>query len=111
MAITSAPKRRALALRPTGRRLAQVARELATPRTLLVVGSGALALAIGTLLAYVQVRTDAPLKGLFFAASLVPLIIPGILYAAAWIFLADPRIGLINVVLFEPILGHGLFNT
>src|SRR6266508_943931 len=166
MAITSAPKRRALALRPTGRRLAQVARELATPRTLLVggalvivgylavvplvyllhdtftgpaglsigaftraysassqagrmmlnslefaVGSGALALAIGTLLAYVQVRTDAPLKSLFFAASLVPLIIPGILYAAAWIFLADPRIGLINVVLFEPILGHGLFNT
>src|SRR6266536_1852129 len=166
MAITSAPKRRALALRPTGRRLAQVARELATPRTLLVggalvivgylavvplvyllhdtftgpaglsigaftraysassqagrmmlnslefaVGSGALALAIGTLLAYVQVRTDAPLKGLFFAASLVPLIIPGILYAAAWIFLADPRIGLINVVLFQPILGHGLFNT
>src|SRR6266511_1523382 len=151
MAITSAPKRRALALRPTGRRLAQVARELATPRTLLVggalvivgylavvplvyllhdtftgpaglsigaftraysassqagrmmlnslefaVGSGALALAIGTLLAYVQVRTDAPLKGLFFAASLVPLIIPGILYAAAWIFLADPRNGLIN---------------
>jgi iron(III) transport system permease protein len=75
------------------------------------VGSGALALALGTLLAYVQVRTDAPLKGLFFAASLVPLIIPGILYAASWIFLADPRIGLINAVLFKPVLGHGLFNT
>jgi ABC-type Fe3+ transport system permease subunit len=70
-----------------------------------------LTLGLGTLLAYVQVRTDAPLKGLFFAASLVPLIIPGILYAAAWIFLADPRIGLINAVLFKPILGHGLFNT
>jgi iron(III) transport system permease protein len=166
MAMASAPKRPALALRPAGRWLAAVARELATPRTLVVggvlvivgylavvplvyllhdtftgpgglsidaftraytansqagrmminslefaVGSGALALGIGTLLAYVQVRTDAPLKGLFFAASLVPLIIPGILYAAAWIFLADPRIGLINVVLFQPILGHGLFNT
>src|SRR6266511_3225639 len=89
MAITSAPKRRALALRPTGRRLAQVARELATPRTLLV--GGALVI-VGYL-------------------AVVPLVIPGILYAAAWIFLADPRIGLINVVLFEPILGHGLFNT
>src|SRR6266487_3712924 len=166
MAMASAPKRPALALRPAGRWLAAVARELATPRTLVVggvlvivgylavvplvyllhdtftgpgglsidaftraytansqagrmminslefaIGSGALALGIGTLLAYVQVRTDAPLKGLFFAASLVPLIIPGILYAAAWIFLADPRIGLINVVLFQPILGHGLFNT
>src|SRR6266536_2903769 len=59
------------------------------------VGAGGLALVLGTALAYVQVRTDAPLKGLFFAASLVPLIIPGILYAA----------------LFKPVLGHGLFNT
>ena len=166
MAITSAPKRPALVSRGRARRLAQVARELATPRTLLVggvlvivgylalvplvyllhdtftgpaglsvgaftraysansqaermmlnsvefaVGAGALALAVGTLLAYVQVRTDAPLKGLFFAASLVPLIIPGILYAASWIFLADPKIGLINVVLFKPVLGHGLLNS
>lgn len=165
MAIAGAPRGSVLAGRPA-RRLAAVARELATPRTLLVggvlvivgylavvplvyllhdtftgpagfslgaftraytansqagrmmlnsvefaVGSGALALALGTLLAYVQVRTDAPLKGLFFAASLVPLIIPGILYAASWIFLADPRIGLINAVLFKPVLGHGLFNT
>jgi iron(III) transport system permease protein len=165
MALAGAPRGSVLAARPA-RRLARVARELATPRTLLVggvlvivgylavvpliyllhdtftgpagfsvaaftraytansqagrmmlnsvefaVGSGALALGLGTLLAYVQVRTDAPLKGLFFAASLVPLIIPGILYAAAWIFLADPRIGLINAVLFKPILGHGLFNT
>jgi iron(III) transport system permease protein len=165
MAIAGAPRGSVLAGRPA-RRLAAVARELATPRTLLVggvlvivgylavvplvyllhdtftgpagfslgaftraytansqagrmmlnsvefaVGSGALALALGTLLAYVQVRTDAPLKGLFFAASLVPLIIPGILYAASWIFLADPRIGLINAALFKPVLGHGLFNT
>jgi iron(III) transport system permease protein len=165
MAIAGAPRGSVLAGRPA-RRLAAAARELATPRTLLVggvlvivgylavvplvyllhdtftgpagfslgaftraytansqagrmmlnslefaVGSGALALALGTLLAYVQVRTDAPLKGLFFAASLVPLIIPGILYAASWIFLADPRIGLINAVLFKPVLGHGLFNT
>jgi iron(III) transport system permease protein len=75
------------------------------------VGSAALALGIGTLLAYVQVRTDAPLKGLFFAASLVPLIIPAILYSAAWIFLADPRIGLINVLLLEPVLGRSPLNV
>jgi iron(III) transport system permease protein len=75
------------------------------------VGSAALALAVGTLLAYVQVRTDAPLKGLFFAASLVPLIIPAILYSASWIFLADPRIGLINVLLLEPLLGHAPLNV
>jgi iron(III) transport system permease protein len=57
-------------------------------------------------LAYVQVRTDTPFKGLFFAASLVPLIVPGILYTASWIFLGDPGIGLINTLVFEPLLGH-----
>lgn len=75
------------------------------------VGSAALALVLGTALAYVQVRTDAPFKGLFFAASLVPLIIPAILYAAAWIFLGDPNIGLINTGVLTPIFGHAVFNV
>jgi iron(III) transport system permease protein len=70
------------------------------------VGAALLALVIGAVLAYVQVRTDTPFKGLFFAASLVPLIIPAILYAAAWIFLADPDIGLLNAV-----LGKGTLNV
>lgn len=74
-------------------------------------GSAVLALVVGTALAYVQVRTDAPFKGLFFAASLVPLIIPGVLYTVSWIFLADPKIGLLNTSLFEPLLGHGIFNV
>jgi iron(III) transport system permease protein len=74
------------------------------------VGAALLALAVGAALAYVQVRTDTPFKGLFFAASLVPLIIPAILYAAAWIFLADPNIGLLNAAL-KPIFGHGVLNV
>lgn len=68
-------------------------------------GSAALALVAGTTLAYVQVRTNVPFKGLLFAASLVPLIVPGILYAAAWIFLGDPTIGLINTLFFKPVFG------
>jgi iron(III) transport system permease protein len=75
------------------------------------VGSAALALVLGTTLAYVQVRTDAPFKGLFFAASLVPLIVPAILYSAAWIFLGDPGIGLFNTLLFEPLTGHSPMNV
>jgi iron(III) transport system permease protein len=74
------------------------------------VGAALLALVLGTVLAYIQVRTDTPFKGLFFAASLVPLIIPAILYAAAWIFLADPDIGLLNAVL-KPVFGHGTLNV
>lgn len=77
---------------------------------LFAVGAAVLALVLGTALAYIQVRTDTPFKALFFAASLVPLIIPAILYAAAWIFLADPDIGLLNAVL-KPVFGHGLLNV
>jgi iron(III) transport system permease protein len=68
-------------------------------------GAAVLALVTGTVLAYVQVRTDVPFKGLLFAASMVPLIVPGILYTASWIFLGDPSIGLVNTLFFKPLFG------
>ena len=58
--------------------------------------SSILAVVVGTALAYLLVRTNVPFKALFFAASIVPLVIPGILYTVAWIFLADKKIGLLN---------------
>jgi iron(III) transport system permease protein len=73
------------------------------------IGSAMLSLAVGTALAYFNVRTDVPFKGLFFAASIIPLIIPGILYTIAWIFLASPEIGLINSLL-EPVFGPATFD-
>lgn len=60
------------------------------------IGSTAIAMFLGISLAYLTVRTDVPFKGLLFAASLVPLIVPGILHTIAWIFLLSPRIGIIN---------------
>ncbi|GAA3827471.1 ABC transporter permease [Streptomyces chiangmaiensis] len=74
------------------------------------LGSAALALILGTALAYVQVRTDTPFKGLFFAASLVPLIVPGILYATSWIFLGDPSSGLLNSLVFKPLFDSSPIN-
>ncbi|GAA5133191.1 ABC transporter permease [Pseudonocardia adelaidensis] len=73
-------------------------------------GAAVLSLAVGTALAYFNVRTDVPFKALFFAASIIPLIIPGILYTIAWIFLASPTIGLLNSLL-EPVLGPGTFDV
>ena len=73
------------------------------------VGAALLSLAVGTGLAYFNVRTDVPFKALFFAASIIPLIIPGILYTISWIFLASPTIGLLNSAL-EPVFGPGTFN-
>jgi iron(III) transport system permease protein len=73
-------------------------------------GTTVFAVVLGTLLAYLIVRTDVPGKPLMFAASLVPLIIPGILHTIAWIFLADPRIGVLNKHILEPITGQA-FNV
>ena len=57
------------------------------------------AFAIGTLLAFVNERTNAPFKRLFHALSIIPLIIPGVLFVIAWILLGSPRIGLVNLAL------------
>jgi iron(III) transport system permease protein len=75
------------------------------------LGSSAVSLAIGSVLAYLIVRTDVPGKPLMFAASLVPLIIPGILHTIAWIFVLDPNIGVANRWVIEPLDGHHPFNV
>jgi iron(III) transport system permease protein len=61
-------------------------------------GVAALAVVLGFGLAFLYARTDAPLRGLGMATALVPLILPGILNTVAWLFLASPRIGLLNAV-------------
>jgi iron(III) transport system permease protein len=72
-------------------------------------GSAVLSLTVGTTLAYLNVRTAVPFKALFFAASIVPLIVPGILYTVSWIFLASPQIGVLNSFL-EPVFGEAVLN-
>jgi iron(III) transport system permease protein len=73
-------------------------------------GSCAVSLAIGSVLAYLIVRTDVPGKPLMFAASLVPLIIPGILHTIAWVFILDPNNGVGNQWLIKPLDGGHAFN-
>src|SRR5512145_3483305 len=62
-------------------------------------GTAVLAFVLGTLLAWMNERTNTPFKALFFALSLIPLVIPGILFTVSWIFLASPQIGILNLVL------------
>lgn len=62
-------------------------------------GSTLLSFAIATLLAWIVARTDAPLGSLFVPLAVVPLILPGVLEAIAWIFLLTPRSGYLNVIL------------
>lgn len=58
--------------------------------------TAAFALAVGTFFAWVNERTNTPFKSLFFAMSIIPLIIPGILFTVSWIMLASPQIGILN---------------
>jgi iron(III) transport system permease protein len=83
--------------------------EMAVNSLVFSTGATVLSVTLGTTLAYLAVRTDVPFKRLIFAASLVPLIIPGILHTVAWILLLSPRTGLFNTLL-EPLLGPGAFN-
>lgn len=73
-------------------------------------GSTVFALVIGTALAYLLVRTDVPGKSLMYAASVVPLIIPGILHSISWTFLLDPHNGIANTYFIQK-LGFGAFNV
>jgi iron(III) transport system permease protein len=62
------------------------------------LGASVLAFLLGTILAWMNERTNTPFKSIFFALSMIPLVIPGILFTVAWIFLASPQIGILNIV-------------
>src|SRR5215813_2439009 len=68
-------------------------------------GTAIFSLCLGTALAWMNERTNTPFKRLFFALSLIPLVIPGILFTVSWIMLGSPKIGILNVWL------QWLFNT
>lgn len=84
-----------------GAGLSAVTRALAGPgaaevvrnTALFTIGSALVAAVSGTSLAYLYTRTDVPLRKLLVAAALVPLAVPGLLYAFAFTLLASPRMG------------------
>jgi len=72
-------------------------------------GTSTLSFLVGTALAWMNERTNTPFKKVFFSLSLIPLIIPGILFTVSWIFLASPKIGLINLALQDTLGTHHAF--
>ena len=66
---------------------------------LFTAGSLAVGLPLAVLMAWLLERTAIPARRWIAALILVPMTIPSLLSAIAWIQLLDPRIGLINVVL------------
>jgi iron(III) transport system permease protein len=60
-------------------------------------GTAVFSLCLGVALAWMNERTNTPFKRLFFALSIIPLVIPGILFTVSWIMLASPKIGILNI--------------
>lgn len=86
------------------------------PKTLLntvifTIGCASFSTILGGLLAYLSVRTDIPFKGLFRVLPVVPMMIPHVLFAAAWITLLNPTNGMLNLFLRNIFkLSSGPFN-
>jgi iron(III) transport system permease protein len=63
------------------------------------VGAAVLSFLLGAAFAWINERTNTPFKALFLGLAIIPLVIPSILFTVAWILLASPKIGIINLVL------------
>src|SRR5262249_23945555 len=75
------------------------------------VGTSCFSFVVGAALAWMNESTNTPFKGLFYGLSIIPLIIPSILFTVAWILLASPKIGILNLVLKDFLgLDHHVFD-
>ncbi len=63
------------------------------------LGASAFSVVLAVALAWVTVRTNAPLRGIFELTAIIPNILPPLLIAISWTLLASPSVGLINVML------------
>jgi len=64
-----------------------------------VLGSSTLATGLALFLAYLNNRTDIPCKFLFKVISIIPMMIPHVLFSVSWALLLNPSNGLINLAL------------
>ncbi len=64
-----------------------------------VLGSSVLSTLLALVLAYLNTRTDIPFKPVFTVLSIVPMMIPHLLFSVSWALLLNPSNGLLNVFL------------
>lgn len=69
-----------------------------------VLGSSLTATGLALFLAYLNNRTDIPMKFLFRIISIMPMMIPHLLFAVSWALLLNPSNGMLNIA-FMNILG------
>lgn len=75
------------------------------------VGSALLATGLALFLAYLNTRTNIPFKSIFRIISIIPMMIPHILFSVSWVLLLNPSNGIINRFLQQTFaLDGALFN-
>ena len=67
--------------------------------TIFVLGSSVLSTALAMFLAYLNTRTDIPFKFLFRIISIIPMMVPHLLFSVSWALLLNPSNGMLNVAL------------
>jgi iron(III) transport system permease protein len=75
--------------------------ELLLNSFLFATGSALLATMLAATLAWISIRTNAPLRKLFELTAIVPNIFPPVMLAVSWTILLSPRTGLINRALMD----------
>lgn len=63
------------------------------------IGSALVATGLALFLAYLNTRTNILFKPLFRIISIIPMMIPHILFAVSWLLLLNPSNGIINLLL------------
>ena len=75
------------------------------------LGSAAVATMLALFLAYMNTRTNIPFKFMFGIISIIPMMIPHILFAVSWVLLLNPSNGILNRLLMDIFgLEKALFN-
>ncbi|MEW6332896.1 MAG: iron ABC transporter permease [Thermodesulfobacteriota bacterium] len=71
---------------------------------LFTIGSALVSTVLALFLAYLNTRTNIPFKFLFRIISIIPMMIPHILFAVSWSLLLNPSNGMLNL-LFKEVFG------
>lgn len=64
-----------------------------------VIGSSVFSTLLALFLAYLNTRTNMPMKGAFAVLAIVPMMIPHLLFSVSWALLLNPSNGLLNMML------------
>jgi iron(III) transport system permease protein len=73
------------------------------------MGSALVATTLALFLAYVNTRTNLPFKFIFSVISIIPMMIPHILFSVSWVLLLNPSNGILNRLMMQTFGLDGAF--